>query len=216
MCKFFSGIVCKDRLVYDLDNDSHEVLLEKTGFNDDKPFPNFVRVELLPQDDDIFNHDLKNWKLRVDQDRVPDWFDKSDAEKKMLAALKKVFKERFIINSDEWEERRNQRIFVKKSKVKLYNCRAVLWESSSAVLRESSSAVLWESSSAELRESSSAVLWESSSAVLRESSSAVLWGSSSKIKNIFDDASVKDLSGDVPKIIVANPKIKLEFWKEKK
>ena len=58
-------------------------MVEKFKLKDDSKQPNFVRVELLPQDNDIFNHDLKNWKLKVDQDFKPDWFDLDVSEKLM-------------------------------------------------------------------------------------------------------------------------------------
>ena len=98
MCKFMSGIVLKNKLIYDIDIDSHEDLLKKANLNDGTINPNFVRVELLPEDGDVFNHDLKNWKLKVDQDFRPDWFDDKEAEKEMKLAIKEVFEQRFIVN----------------------------------------------------------------------------------------------------------------------
>ncbi len=96
MCRFFSGIVTKKSIVWDLDIDSHEDLLAKAGIKDIKTDPNFVRVELVPTDNDVFNHDIKNWKLHVDQDFKPDWFDADDAEKKMRKLIGSCFAERFI------------------------------------------------------------------------------------------------------------------------
>ena len=96
MCRFFSAIVQKKNIIWDIDIDNHTTLLEKAGIKDVKTDPNFVRVELLPQDNDIFNHDLKNWKLRVDQDFKPEWFDESAAEKQMKKIIGDVFVRRFI------------------------------------------------------------------------------------------------------------------------
>ena len=96
MCKFFSVIVTKKSIVWDIDIDNHTTLLEKAGIKDEKKDPNFVRVELLPKDSDVFNHDLKNWKLHVDQDFKPDWFDENDAEKRVKKLVGEVFVGRFI------------------------------------------------------------------------------------------------------------------------
>ena len=96
MCKFMSAIVTKKSIIWDLDIDSHEDLLAKAGIKDIKIDPNFVRVELVPTDNDVFNHDIKNWKLHVDQDFKPDWFDADDAEKKMRKLVGSCFAERFI------------------------------------------------------------------------------------------------------------------------
>ena len=71
MCQFFSGIITREETIWDYDDDSHEVLIKKAGLNDSSRSPNFVRVELLPKDGDIFNHDLKNWHLNIDQDFRP-------------------------------------------------------------------------------------------------------------------------------------------------
>ena len=97
MCQFFSGIIeYKHKgVIYDLDKDSHEDLIKKGNLDDSKREPNFVRVELLPQDNNIFNHKLDNWKLKIDQDFIPNWFDEQKAEKQMKEAIKEVWKERF-------------------------------------------------------------------------------------------------------------------------
>jgi hypothetical protein len=98
MCKFFSAVITKKSVIWDIDNDSHEFLLEKAGIKDTKADPSFVRVELLPVDGNIFNHALKNWKLQVDQDYRPEWFDEADAERRVKKLITTVFKERFVIN----------------------------------------------------------------------------------------------------------------------
>ncbi len=96
MCEFKSGIVLKDRVFCPLDYDNHEEMLKELKLTDKDDNPNFVRVEIIPIDGNIFNHDLKNWKLRVDQDFKPEWFSEKFAEAEMKVALKEVFRERFI------------------------------------------------------------------------------------------------------------------------
>lgn len=68
MCQFFSAIITKNKTHYNLDHDDHGRLLRELKIKDNHCSPNFVRVELLPEDGDIFNHSIKNWKLKVDQD----------------------------------------------------------------------------------------------------------------------------------------------------
>ena len=115
MCEVKSGVVLPDKIVVPLDIDSHTEILESLGIRDSSPFPNFVRVECRPIDDDIFNHDLNNWYLSVDQDFIPEWFDKDKAERQFKEIyLPEFFEKRFIINREVDEIAANSgRWFVK-------------------------------------------------------------------------------------------------------
>ena len=75
MCKLKSAIVLKDRIFLP-DYDSHDKMLEELGIEDNymNASKTFVRVELSPVDGDPFT-DIETWRLKVDQDIVPDWFD---------------------------------------------------------------------------------------------------------------------------------------------
>jgi len=161
MCKFFSAIVGykHNKLYWDLNLDSHTDILEKFKIADDKLEANFVKIEYTQNRNDVFDHNLDNWTLTVDQDNVPEWYDKDVALRMCKEAISEVFRERFLIDV------KDDRI-IKTGRWWLKNSRAELYGSSSAVLRESSRAVL--------RESSRAVLYGSSNAMLRESSLAVL------------------------------------------
>ena len=233
MCRMMSGIITLNKTIYDLDNDSHEALIQKEGLKDEGEHPDFVRVEIVPKDGDVFNHDLKNWELCVDQDFKPDWFNKEFALVEMQKAVQELWAERFLIDDKSGKVIKEGRWFLKNSHAVLWgSSHAVLWGSSHAelqgsshaVLRESSNAVLLESSHAALRGSSHAVLRGSSRAVLLESSHAELRESSQGIipyskdvviKSIHDQASVKDLSGK-PIIYVADSKLKTKVWKAPK
>ena len=98
MCKIKSGIVLKDKVFMPMDYDSHEEMIKELGLKDNTKNPDFVRVEITPKDGNIFNHDLENWELQVDQDFKPDWFSKKFAEVEMKKELKNWWKERFIIS----------------------------------------------------------------------------------------------------------------------
>ena len=97
MCQFFSGVITREGVVYDLWKDSHEELLKKAGLKDTLRHPEFVRVELLPKNGDIFNHSPENWKLSVDQDFRPEWFSEEFAELEMKKAFKVVSKRVFLV-----------------------------------------------------------------------------------------------------------------------
>ena len=74
MCKLKSCIVLKDR-VFCPDYDSHSDMLEELGIKDTlrDAETKFVRVELLPEDEDIFSP-VDKWEMKVDQDILPEWF----------------------------------------------------------------------------------------------------------------------------------------------
>ena len=82
MCQFKSGIILKNRVVLAPEgNESHSDLLEGLGIEDThmNASKTFVRAELSPKDDNKAI-DVKDWRYKVDQDIVPDWYEK-DPEK---------------------------------------------------------------------------------------------------------------------------------------
>lgn len=88
MCQFKSAICLKDR-VFVPDYDSHSKMLEELDIEDDFVHASkvFVRVELVPEDGDKTT-DVDEWKLNVDQDVLPDWWDKNDYLPRIKAAVK--------------------------------------------------------------------------------------------------------------------------------
>ena len=87
MCKFKSGIILKNKCVIAQgENDSHTALLEELGIKDDYigMTKTFVRAELVPQNDEWWvnpEEEPSKWNFIVDQDEVPEWFDKEKYEK---------------------------------------------------------------------------------------------------------------------------------------
>ena len=78
MCKFKSGIILRNKVVLTPEgNESHSNLLESLGIKDThlNAVKTFVRAELIPQNDDKMT-DVKDWRYKVDQDIVPDWYEK--------------------------------------------------------------------------------------------------------------------------------------------
>ena len=88
MCQFKSAICLKDR-VFVPDYDSHSKMLEELHIEDDFVHASkvFVRVELVPEDGDKTS-DVDEWKLNVDQDVLPDWWNENDCLPRIKAAVK--------------------------------------------------------------------------------------------------------------------------------
>lgn len=88
MCQFKSAICLKDR-VYVPDHDHHGDMLSDLGIDDDylHASKTFVRVELSPSDGDKTS-DVYGWKLKVDQDITPDWWDESVYLPRLKQAVK--------------------------------------------------------------------------------------------------------------------------------
>lgn len=98
MCRPFSGIIGHkhSKVFYDLDIDSHEELIKKFKLRDDKDTPNFVRFEINPKNN-VFDKSPENWVFRIDQDRIPDWFDKKRAEKQARVMLADFLENRVLV-----------------------------------------------------------------------------------------------------------------------
>lgn len=97
MCNFKSGIILKNRVVLAPDgNESHSDLLESLGIEDstDNAYRVFVRAELTPEN---YNKALpvEEWKYRVDQDMVPNWYEEDPVkyEREFRDAVKDYLKE---------------------------------------------------------------------------------------------------------------------------
>ena len=87
MCQFKSALCLKDR-VFVPDYDSHAEMLKELGIKDDYlgASKKFVRVELAPKDDNKTS-DPMTWRLKVDQDITPEWFDIRADEQRIKEAV---------------------------------------------------------------------------------------------------------------------------------
>ncbi len=97
MCQFKSGIILKSKVVLAPEgNESHSDLLKSLGIEDThmNATKTFVRAELIPKDDNKYL-DINKWKYRVDQDIVPDWYEKDPDryEREFRDAVKEYMKE---------------------------------------------------------------------------------------------------------------------------
>jgi hypothetical protein len=97
MCQLKSVIILKDR-VFVPDYDSHTNMLEElkikdTGENAEKLF---VRAELIPKDDDMFSP-IEEWRFKVDQDIIPEWFVEEHEKSRVVSAVTEWAKEHIHI-----------------------------------------------------------------------------------------------------------------------
>jgi hypothetical protein len=179
MCQFYSAIITENKILDDINTDSHEDIITKYKLNDTTTKPDFVRIEVTGGE--LTNSNDENWKIRVDQDLLPKWW----SVKKYTSRIMKRFKEyrAELIKIKGHHIIKNQRIWLfGEASAELHdNSSATLWDNSSAKLYDSSSAILHENSSAELYDNSSATFHENSSAKLYDSSSAKLYDSSSAV-----------------------------------
>ena len=78
MCNFKSGVILRNRVVLAPEgNESHSDLLDSLNIEDNhmNASKTFVRAELIPKDGNKTT-DVKTWRYKVDQDIVPDWYEK--------------------------------------------------------------------------------------------------------------------------------------------
>jgi len=233
--------VLKDKVFLPLDYDSHEQMIKELKLDDTTTNPQFVRVEITPKDNDIFNHNLDNWQLKVDQDFKPDWFNEKLAEEEIKEKLSQWFQERFVINR-EIAEIGQGRWYLKNGIIqKLYGTACAehmrdssqvgeMWESSQVgvmrdssqvgVMRDSSQVgVMWDRSQVR-------VMWDRSQVGVMRDSSQVgeMWESSqvgvmrdsSQVGVMRDSSQVKNCQGPTPIIYTPDKTIKLKIWKPKK
>lgn len=102
MCEFFSCIVKKDgSVLWDKNVNSHEEIIEKFKLDaNNHETKQYVRIEVTAKDGDVFNHDIKNWKIKIDESTTPTWYERQQTtlyENNIFKALKQCFKEIFVI-----------------------------------------------------------------------------------------------------------------------
>jgi len=107
MCNFKSFIVTIDGGVYySLKHDNHSRLLEELKIEDDTADPElikFARVEIVPANN-VFDENLKDWKLKIDQSIKPKWWGK-DLEYKCFLKLKEALDKQVFIGKKNLELR---------------------------------------------------------------------------------------------------------------
>ena len=100
MCRLKSGIILKDR-IFIPEYDSHTKMLEELGIEDNyfTASKTFVRFELLPKDNDVFTN-IDDWRLNIDQDIVPDWYNEEIYKPRVIERVKDWAKKHIHIGID--------------------------------------------------------------------------------------------------------------------
>ena len=98
MCKFYSAIVMRNGdILHDEHLMSHEDIIGLYNINDSQINCNkFVRVEYTPDESKDFP-DISKYKLNVDEDSAPDWFEQ---HREHVIERLKSFVEKRIITTD--------------------------------------------------------------------------------------------------------------------
>ena len=150
MCKLKSAIVLKDR-VYCPDHDSHDRMLMELNIKDtyENASSLFVRIELSPAGGRA-DSDVDGWRLKVDQDILPDWWAEEVDVPRIRAAVK-AWCDVHVLR-DGYHELRNGQWY--------------LYGSASAKLYDNASAELYGNASAELYGNASAELYGNASAII--------------------------------------------------
>jgi len=81
MCNFWTCLLDREgKVVWDKNGNSHEKLIEKTSWKDDKlENRDFVRIEINPKN--LFSKNKKDWSFKVDEKgTLPLWFSENRAK----------------------------------------------------------------------------------------------------------------------------------------
>lgn len=145
MCRLKSCLVLKNR-VFCPTHDSHQNMLEELGIEDNEvnAGKTFVRVELIPPeaasdyfDDKYFTSlqaPLSEWKLVVDQDIVPDWWEPAIYRPAIEQEIQKWLNKYVLINQEEKTIVGNGH----KDRYYLYNCKHISLIDTNSVMKNCS------------------------------------------------------------------------------
>jgi hypothetical protein len=198
MCEPASFVLTKDNIFWSKFTDSHEdIICEFKLHADGSKGPNILRVEIVP-DDKNYLLPLNKWKLKIDQDITPGWFDLKETEKKVREKLPEWFESKIILPKTKIEKIIDRNIIF---------CYGEIGE-----LRENSQVgVLWGNSQVGTLWGNSQVgtLRENSKVgVLRENSKVGVLRENSKVGELWENSKVGELWGNsVARIFSENSKV---------
>ena len=145
MCRLKSCLVLKNR-VFCPAYDSHQDMLEELGIEDNEvnARKTFVRVELIPPEatcsyfnDKYFTSlqaPLSEWKLTVDQDILPDWWEPAIYRPAIEQEIQKWLDKYVLINQEEKTIVGNSY----KDRYYLYNCKYIFLIDTNSIMKNCS------------------------------------------------------------------------------
>ena len=166
--------------------DSHTEMLEELGIKDDYlgASKTFVRVELSPADGDVFS-DIDTWKLTVDQDITPEWYDEDTYKPQVVEAVKEWAKDHIHVGIDNLKISAGKNHYIKDCKdVRIYGSATVKYICGSATVE-----YICGSATVEYICDSATVEYIYGSATVE-----YIYGSAT-VKYIYDSATVKNIYG---------------------
>jgi len=194
MCQFFSGILKKDgKTLWDKNFDNHETLITKHKLTDSEDSKKWLRYEVTPIDNDIFNHDKKNWKIIIDENNISIWYERQKVffDKKIMDSFKQCCKELFIIDKTEhFEQLMDGRFFVKNSTVKALG-------NSTVKARGNSTVDAWDNSTVDASDNSTVTALGNSTVDASDNSTVTALGNSTV--KASDNSTVKALGNSTVK-----------------
>ena len=97
MCEPASLIITKEKVFFSLLSDSHEDIIRENSLHEGNAIStNILRIEILPPDGDM-RKPLKEWIFVLDQDMMPEWFNKKEDEKRARSALVEWFNAKVLL-----------------------------------------------------------------------------------------------------------------------
>ena len=97
MCNFASFVLTKDKVFWS-DSDSHTDIIEEFELHEDGANgPNILKVEIVPTPKIKSLRDYDNWEFKIDQDIMPEWYNKDLDESRTRKALKIRFAKDFKV-----------------------------------------------------------------------------------------------------------------------
>ena len=145
MCRLKSCLVLKNR-VFCPAYDSHQDMLKELGIEDNEvnARKTFVRVELIPPEaaSNYFNDKyftslqapLSEWKLTVDQDILPDWWEPAIYRPAIEQEIQKWLDKYVLINQEEKTIVGNSY----KDRYYLYNCKYIFLIDTNSIMKNCS------------------------------------------------------------------------------
>ena len=83
-------VVCREKVLCSSKHDSHRRLLDEAEISTNSTEPDFVKVELVPQDNKF--EDLDSYTFQIDQTYLPEWWSAEFAESECREILKRIMK----------------------------------------------------------------------------------------------------------------------------
>ena len=97
MCDFASFVLTKDKVFWS-DSNSHTDIIEEFGLHEDGANgPNILKVEIFPTTKIKYLRDYDNWGFKIDQDIMPEWYNKDLDKSRTRKALKIRFAKDFKV-----------------------------------------------------------------------------------------------------------------------